>query len=329
MAVLTVDVGGSPITLACEKGGHAPPRKVGGRVYGFAGVETPSVRAELMVVPVVLAPLPTATVATIRDLFALGAQVDCEGDIFNNEGATIVCSGTITDELHEVGDRWTVNLTLYEIGSELPVNIPEVYLANLPDDDTGALKKAWTTVEGGFANTADRRVLNEISLDECGLLPDPNLDCDISYTNPATPEVTWLSTAFLADVTLLGRPVVRLVSKGGTADKFSTQATRAIIELVRAGVVINTITTGYSAGNGGFAGGTITMEAPGASVVAAEIGDRVRVKIEGRVGLHGGYADDNDGVSDLNRQTITYGYTGAGAYYSAITWSGLANGLDP
>jgi hypothetical protein len=324
MAVLTVDVGGSPITLACEKGGHASPRKVGNRVYGFAGVETSSVRAELMVVPVILAPLPTATVATIRDLFALGAQVDCEGDIFNNEGATIVCSGTITDELHEVGDRWTVNLTLYEIGSELPVNIPEVYLANLPDDDTGTERKAWTTVEGGVANTADHRVLNGVSLATCG-----SGDCTVSYTNPATPEKTWLSTAFLADVTLLGRPVVRLISKGGTADKFSTQATRAIIELVRAGVVVNTITTDYSAGNGGFAGGTITMEAPGASAVAAEIGDRIRIKIEGRAGLHGGYSDENDGVSDLNRQTITYGYNGAGGYYSAITWSGLANGLDP
>lgn len=116
MAILTFDVGGTPITVDCEKGGHAPPRRVGGKVLGFAGVETSSTRAELMVVPVILAPLPWATLKTIRDLFALGAQVPCEGDIFNNDGDVIVCSAVITDELHEVGDRGTMNLTLYEIG---------------------------------------------------------------------------------------------------------------------------------------------------------------------------------------------------------------------
>jgi hypothetical protein len=119
VAVLTIDVGGAEeMTLDCEKGGHAAPRKVGQRVYGFAGVETSSERAELMVVPVILAPLPTATVSTIRALFALGAQVPCEGDIFNRPGEEIVCSGKITDELHEVGDRWTVNLTLYEVAND-------------------------------------------------------------------------------------------------------------------------------------------------------------------------------------------------------------------
>lgn len=115
MAVLTLDVGGTPITVPCQKGGHAAPRKVGGRVYGFAGAETSSERANLMIVPVVLAPLPLATVKSIRDLFALGNQITCEGDIFNNAGAEIVCSGKITDEFHETADRWTLSLTLYEV----------------------------------------------------------------------------------------------------------------------------------------------------------------------------------------------------------------------
>jgi hypothetical protein len=44
-----------------------------------------------------------------------------------------VCSGTITDELHITGDRWTLNLTLYEIGTTLGYTPTQaiVYLTNV------------------------------------------------------------------------------------------------------------------------------------------------------------------------------------------------------
>lgn len=328
MAVLTLDVGGAALSVDCEKGGHAPPRKVGGdRQYAFPGTENPTTLLELMVVPVILAPLPTATVATIRAMFALGAQVPCSGDVFNKAG-TIVCSGSITDELHETGDRWTLTLTLYEIASWSATVIPDVYLANLPDDDTGAEKKAWTTVEGGFANIGSVRLLDAATLTECGGSPDPTVNCPITYTDPGSEEISWLSTAFLAAGTLYGRPSVGMLSIGGTGDKWQTQNCRAVLELVRASVVVFTLTTDYAADNGGFAGGSITMPAFGATAVEGAIGDRVRVRLQARIGLHGGYTDGNDG-SNLDRQTVTYGYSGAGTYYSWLKWGGLADCLDP
>lgn len=131
MSVLILDVGGANLAVDCERAGHAAPRKVGGgRLYGFAGVETSSTRFEAMVVPVVLAPLPSATVATIRAMFALGEQVPCSGDVFNKGDVTIICSGKISDQLHDTSDRWTVNLTLFEVGTTLP----DFPVPALPDD---------------------------------------------------------------------------------------------------------------------------------------------------------------------------------------------------
>jgi hypothetical protein len=96
-----------------------------------------------------------------------------------------------------------------------------------------------------------------------------------------------------------------------------------VLELVRAGVVVATVTTGYSESNGGFSGAMITMQADAATAISGLIGDRIRIKIYGRAGLHGGYSDDG------TRQTITFGYTGAGDYYSKLTWGGLADVMDP
>lgn len=328
MSTLTLDVGVTNLVVDCQKAGHAAPRKVGGdRSYAFGGAETASTRGEMMVVPVVLAPLPTATVSTIRGLFALGKQVPCSGDVFNRSG-TITCSGMITDELRETQDSWIVSLTLYEIASVAPPVIPAVYLSNLADNDTGANKKAWTTIEGGFANLGSRRILNEATLTTCGTTPDPTLNCPITYTDVATPEVIWLSTAFLANGTLFGRPTVSILSKGGTGDKWQTQNCFAKLELVRAGAVVATVNTAYAGSNGGFAGSTITMQAAAGTAIGGLIGDRVRIKIYGRIGLHGGYTDGNNGVDDLNRQTITWGWGGAG-YDASLSWGGLADVMDP
>jgi hypothetical protein len=119
MSLLTVDVGGAAITLRCQKAGHAEPREVGKRRYSFYGRERSMIRAELQVVPLILYLMSPTAAAAIRTLFANGAQVVCEGDVFNNANANITCSGEITDEA-EPGllfsdEPWVLNLTLYEV----------------------------------------------------------------------------------------------------------------------------------------------------------------------------------------------------------------------
>jgi hypothetical protein len=119
MSILTLGVGGANISVQCQRGGHAAPRAVGSVPSSFAGGLTSSVRVELMVVPVVLTYLTATEAVAIRDLFACGAQVDCQGDIFNNGNAVVTCSGTYTDELLQNANWWQCSLTLYEVGTAL------------------------------------------------------------------------------------------------------------------------------------------------------------------------------------------------------------------
>jgi hypothetical protein len=118
MSLLTVDLGGPNETvLPFARAGHAEPRTVGTRRFAFAGNERSMIRAEPHVIPLVGANLPAATVATLRSIFALGTQVRCSGDLFNNGGASVLCSGEIADEMEVGGTYWIPTLTLYEVGS--------------------------------------------------------------------------------------------------------------------------------------------------------------------------------------------------------------------
>lgn len=122
MAILTLDVGGLALTPAVSSAGHAEPREAGGRRYTFFGGERSMIRAELMVVAVVLVNLQSTAAKAIRDLFALGAQVPCAGDVFNNAGTTVQCSGEITDEAETGGEDgeepyWVLALTLTEVSN--------------------------------------------------------------------------------------------------------------------------------------------------------------------------------------------------------------------
>lgn len=121
MSILTLDVGGAgEIDVICEAAGHAPPREVGGRRYTALGRERSTIRAELMVVPVVIRQLTQLDVRAVRSLFANGAHVVCNGEVFNNALADVICSGEITDEAEvgtDGGDAlyWVINLTLSEV----------------------------------------------------------------------------------------------------------------------------------------------------------------------------------------------------------------------
>lgn len=124
MSILTLDTAGDfggPFDVRCQKAGHAEPRQVGSRWYTFSGNEKRSVRSELMVLPVILSNLdvtgtanPTTT-AAIRDCFALGNAVLCNGVVFNNALADVLCSAEITDEMEVGGPNWVLSLTLYEV----------------------------------------------------------------------------------------------------------------------------------------------------------------------------------------------------------------------
>jgi hypothetical protein len=316
VSVLTLDVGGAALSVNCERAGHAASRLVGGgRVFAFSGAESPGTRGEAMVVPVVLAPLPSATVATIRAMFALGAQVPCAGDVFNNGGGTSDWCATITDELHETADRWTVSMTLYEVepsAVSTPITTLIYLMPPTSVDDPGddSIRLAKVGVGGsGLADLDSVRILDSVLAGalECGTTPDPTCDC--ATVTSSGPEKSWM-TLPLAETQIVGLLTVTFNSIGSTADKFAHQGVMAKVFLVRSGVDVEQIDTAYAADNGGFAGSAITMTSVGAVVWDVEDGDKIRVEAWGRIALHCGYLDANDG-SNLDRQTITFGWDGA------------------
>jgi hypothetical protein len=305
VAVLTLDLGGTPLTVACERGGHAAPRVVGNRVHGFAGVETSSVRAELMVVPTVLAPLSSATVKTIRDLFALGNQVTCEGDIFNRPGEQIICSGTITDELHEVGDRWTVNLTLYEVANaDTGIYSPEttdfVVTPEVSDDDPGDGSIETMTI-GGYGTAVCFRALDAESPPTCPYVFPPE---SCAVLESAVPERSFL-TPPLAAGTASGVPSAYFVSKGiNGGSGIWYQSTKAKLYHVRGGVDIGgPWESGYVSGSWG--GGGIYFPFTDNLSLTLLDGDRLRLELWSRLSLIAGGTDPQPYV--LARQTICYG----------------------
>lgn len=309
MSTLTLDVGGAALSVNCQKAGHAAPRKVGGdRSFAFSGAESPATRAEAMVVPVVLAPYSPATVATIRAMFALGEQVPCAGDVFNNGGGTSDWSAAITDELHETADRVTVSMTLYEVE---PANVSALVRTFIdftvitsvddPGDDSIDYAKIGAGTLGG---STELRVLDAVAaVDlECGSIPDSGCDCPAVLST--VPERSFM-TLPLAATEIAGLMTVQFGSKGGTADQWASQNIMCKIFLVRGGVDVEEADTAYAASNGGFSGGIITMSTS-AVVWDVEDGDKIRTEVWGRLALHCGYGDGNDG-SNLDRQTIGWG----------------------
>jgi hypothetical protein len=117
VSFLTIDVGGLDLEPSVSSAGHAEPRAVGARVYTFFGRERSMIRAELMIVPVVLVNLTQSDAKAIRDLFALGVAVPCSGVVFNNALATVQCSGEITDEMEQGSGYWVLSLTLTEVSN--------------------------------------------------------------------------------------------------------------------------------------------------------------------------------------------------------------------
>jgi hypothetical protein len=123
MSILTIDVGGAlEMDVDCERAGHAEPRPVGGRRYAINGRERSTIKEELQVVPVVIRNLTQLDVRAVRALYANGAHVVHNGEVFNNGLEDIVCSGEVTDEAEqgtEGGDDlyWILSVTLSQVRS--------------------------------------------------------------------------------------------------------------------------------------------------------------------------------------------------------------------
>jgi hypothetical protein len=298
VSILVLDVGGLAISVQCQRGGHAPPRLVGTKPVSGSGNQTSSVRAELMVVPVVLIDYSPAIAASIRALFANGAQVPCSGDVFNNGGVTITCSATFSDEFEPAGPWFGLAMTLYEIGTTLGYTSGSTTSFRLTDDPSDEDPGDGSILEAdpdGSPWGDCFRVLDAATPATCG-----SGSCAITYS--ASPERTWLTNP-LAAGTLSGTPYLTLGSKGiNGASNIAVQSTKAILYHVRAGVDLDSWETGYVPGH--WSGGTITLTFPSGFLVSIQTNDRFRVELWGRLSLLPGTTDPQPYV--LARQTICY-----------------------
>lgn len=296
MPTLRIDVGGaSQMDLACQKAGHAAPRLVGARGLSASGAEHSQIRAEAMVVPVVLAPLPTATVATIRSLFALGARVSCAGDVFNNGGATLACSGTITDELHETADRWTTNLTLHDVGATLGYTpaTTAFLLTSVDSPDSADPVTYLSTPAASYPGDAATSFNALAGVTVVGTTP----------VTSASPERAWLSER-LNPALAYGVPTLRMESAmTGTYSGTTVWAqmnTVGKLSLVRAGAVVAGPWTSDQFGVD-FGVNPWTVSFPVSVVLSLQANDRFLVELFSTLQLQPAQTDNGQ------RQQISYG----------------------
>jgi hypothetical protein len=118
MSTLTLDVGGLALDVGCKKGGFALPDLVGAVLRSENGNARSFIRAELKNVPVILVDLDKATALTIRQLFAKGSHVVCNGEVFDNALADITVWGEITGEMIQGGTWWELSITLHEVSND-------------------------------------------------------------------------------------------------------------------------------------------------------------------------------------------------------------------
>lgn len=119
---LVIDPSGINLIVPCQRAGKASKRLVGGPSYGYSGGERSHIRAQYDVLPIVFVNATPADCRTIEATFALGAQVECAGTVFNRDDAgttVVVCSGDYTDDMEQGGGYRVPGITLREVGSGL------------------------------------------------------------------------------------------------------------------------------------------------------------------------------------------------------------------
>lgn len=318
MPTLVIDPAGDNIVVACREAGLAAPRLVGGVDYAGAGNERSFVRAELRNVPISFIRVVPSVARQIRDKFAKRAQVPCAGDVFLNADPTeiVVCSGEYTDRMMTAGPHRMPDLLLHEVDNGDTQAFEEftsqIFLSNATSPLDGTKKQATPT----FATASAGGVGSEILMDTttiptCGTFPNPGVTCATAI-GPA--ERIWLLDGAIVDGYITGSPRVDFLSNGGTGDHWALQDCFCKIFIVRGGVDVATWVTGFSNGNGGFAGGTITMSAPPV-IFPALTGDQIRVELYGRAARHGGY-----NTSDY--QTVFFGGSTFGGAQTGVLFLG-------
>lgn len=300
MPVLTLDVGGpDEMDIPCERGGHAAPRKVGDKSNSGSGSEWSQIRAEWMVVPFVSAPLPWSQIATIRSLFALGAHVNCSGDVFNKPG-TIVCSATLTDDLDAVGDRGTVSGTLFEVGSVSSYTPATSFflLTSVESPDSGGDP----TILVGYPNSYSYP--GDASLSYRALASATPSTGGSATTTSGTPERSWLSLPLAAGYAS-GTPYIVIETAQDPGPYSGTTVwqqmdTYAKLYQKRGATTIagpiTSSTVGVSLG-----GGAVTMTFPSPIVWAIQTNDQLLIEFYSTIVLQP-LASDNG-----QRQLISYG----------------------
>lgn len=117
---LIIDPSGVNLIVPCQRAGKAPKRRVGDISTSYSGARSSHIREELEVIPIVFVNSTPAICRQVESIFALGAQVECSGTVFNREDAgtsVIVCDGEYTDDM-EQGGPWRVpGITLYQVSS--------------------------------------------------------------------------------------------------------------------------------------------------------------------------------------------------------------------
>lgn len=316
MPTITFGVGTANITVPCQRAGKVAKRRLGGTGPTANGNLRSYIRWEGNEIPLILIRITQSEAKAIEDLFANGARVPCAGDVINNGGATVDFLGDYTDNMEPADTLRTPSVFLHEVGP-VGAGLPPaegVFLLNEAGaagagESGGTPQLATPTSGGGFPNLGSIRVLDADTPPTCGTFPDPSVECTTIFS--AAPEGTWATPAFPRDGWLTGIANLVVLSIGGTADKWAHQSSLFKIFLNRGGVDVKTIDTQYG-GNGGFAGSAVEHKTASGIIWEAFAGDRLRFELWGRLALHGGYTDGNDG-SNLDRQTITYGQGGTGA----------------
>jgi len=297
--IVILDVGGTNLVVPFRRAGQSEPEQLGAVGRAYAGNQYSSVFAEYMVVPLTSAPISAATYAQIKALFALGAQVDCQGgaagNVFEGYPGIVKCSAKITGEMQTAGNRWVINITLTEVGVAFSgVALSTLFLLTSVDSpDSSDPSVRLSTPDGFYPGDASSGIdlLSGVTVPTGGSVA------------PTTPEISWLSVPLNAAVAS-GVPYVRLEAAmtgvySGTTVWAIMDVMAKIYQMRGASVIAGPFSTNY--GGVGLGGSVIVLSASSAVVLSLQTGDQFLVELYPRLALQPGQSDNSQ------RQSIAFG----------------------
>jgi hypothetical protein len=305
MYSIMLDVGGSAIDFPCTDVVKDVKEASGRKSRTWFGRAGSSKRAEYMVVRLVSSPVDASVAQDVEALFALDAEVDCAGAALNNGGATVTFTGVVTMKMVGGGSGlWIVSITLVEVGSNsgyTPV-VSALPLTTVDSPDSGAANTNVLSLTPTYPGDAS------ICYNMLAGVDDSDLDDGFGgkiTVEPTTPEWTFLSPPFGADVVITGIPYVQFETSmsgvySGTT-YWALMDTMCKLYLVRSGVdQYGPISTGYA--GVGLGGGVASLSFGSSSIVWNGLaGDRFRLEFYPRLRSQTGQLDNGQ------RQVICFG----------------------